>query len=61
MSFRPPRLLLGALFHTEEAIGVQPERSGPRSTSECRASPTTRRIPANVGSSQLMDGWPALK
>jgi hypothetical protein len=33
----------------------------PKSTSECMASPMTNRIPANVGSSQLMDGWPDLK
>ena len=33
----------------------------PRSLSECSASPITMRMPANVGSSQLMDGCPILK
>ncbi len=33
----------------------------PRSVSECRASPMTRRMPANDGSSQLIEGWPSLK
>ena len=33
----------------------------PRSASECRTSPITSRIPANDGSSQLIDGWPSLK
>ena len=33
----------------------------PSSPSECRASPMTSRIPANVGSSQLIEGWPSLK
>ena len=33
----------------------------PRSASACSASPITSRIPANDGSSQLIDGWPSLK
>ena len=33
----------------------------PRSASECSASPMTRRMPANDGSSQLIEGWPSLK
>ena len=33
----------------------------PRSPSECSASPITSRIPAKLGSSQLIEGWPSLK
>ena len=61
MPLRPGRGLLGALLHAEEPVGVQPQAPEPRSTSECIASPITSRMPAKVGSSQLMDGWPALK
>ena len=33
----------------------------PRSVSDCSASPSTSRGPANEGSIQLMEGWPSLK
>ena len=33
----------------------------PRSPRECSASPITSRIPAKVGSSQLIEGCPSLK
>ena len=54
--------VLGALLHAEEAVGVQAQRRRCRGRpSACSASPITSRMPANDGSSQLIDGWPSLK
>ena len=53
---------LGALFSTpRKPLASSRSAPVPRSVSECRASPITSRMPANVGSSQLIDGWPSLK
>ena len=51
-----PGATLGALLHAQEAVGVQLSAAAPRSPSACNASPMTRRIPAKVGSSQLIEG-----
>ena len=62
MALRPRGQALGALLDPEEAVGVQAQRRRePRSASACSASPITSRIPANDGSSQLIEGWPSLK
>ena len=51
-----------ALFSTpRNPLASSRSAPEPRSASECSASPMTRRIPANDGSSQLIEGWPALK
>ena len=50
-----------ALLDAEEPVGV--EAQGPRAEvgQGVQASPITRRMPANDGSSQLIEGWPSLK
>ena len=51
-----------ALFSTpRKPLASSRSAPAPRSPSACSASPITRRIPANDGSSQLIVGWPALK
>ena len=51
-----------ALFSTpRKPLASSRSAPVPRSVSECSASPMTMRMPANDGSSQLIDGWPSLK
>ena len=54
--------LSSALFSTpRNPLASNRSPPEPRSTSEWMASPITSRIPEKVGSSQLIEGWPALK
>ena len=51
-----------ALFSTpRKPLASRRSAPEPRSASAWSASPMTRRIPANDGSSQLIEGWPDLK
>jgi hypothetical protein len=52
----PRRKALRALLHPEESVRVEAQRAGAQLAERVQASPMTSRIPANVGSSQLIDG-----
>ena len=47
---------LGATLHPEEAVGVEPQRPGAQVVQGVETSPITSRMPALVGSSQLIEG-----
>ena len=62
VALRPGRAPSSALFSTpEEAVGVQPQRRRAEVAQRVQRVADHQPHPGEVGSSQLIEGWPSLK